>query len=136
RSDSVGGGHSLGDRLDMRVAFGEGFATAYSGMALESALYCDTLGAAQSSGFGIDIEGQSAGTPGWFNEISVMKLVYDLWDVTNDGADNGSIGFAPVFSVMTGSQAATPAFTSIFSFAEALKAENPGSVQFIDALLQ
>ena len=136
RSDSIGGGHSLGDRLDMRVAFGEGFATAYSGMALEGTLYCDTLGAAQASGFGIDIESQSAGTPGWFNEISMMKLVYDLWDVADDGADNGSIGFAPIFSVMTGSQAATPAFTSIFSFAEALKAENPGSVPFIDALLQ
>ena len=136
RSDSIGGAHSLGDRLDMRVAFGEGFATAYSGMALDSALYCDTLGPAQASGFGIDIEGQSAGTPGWYNEISIMKLLYDLWDTADDGVDTGSIGFSPIFNVMTGSQAATPAFTSIFSFAEALKAENPASVQFIDALLQ
>ena len=135
RSDSIGGAHALGDRLDMRVAFGEGFATAYSGMALASALYCDTLGPAQASGFGIDIEGQSAGTPGWFNEISVMKLVYDLWDEADDGADSGSVGFGPIFSVMTDAQAVTPAFTSIFSFAEALKAENPASVPLIDALL-
>jgi hypothetical protein len=136
RSDSIGGGHSLGDRLDMRVAFGEGFATAYSGMALESSLYCDTLGAAQASGFGIDIESQSAGTPGWFNEISIMKVLYDLWDVADDGADQGSIGFAPIYTVMTGAQAVTPAFTSIFSFAEALKNENPAFVPFIDGLLQ
>jgi hypothetical protein len=37
---------------------------------------------------------------------------------------------------MTGAQAATPAFTSIFSFAAALKSEQPASAPFIDALLQ
>ena len=137
RSDSIGGSHALGDRLDMRVAFGEGFATAYSGMALASALYCDTLGPAQGSGFGIDIENQAAGTAGWYNEISVMKLIYDLWDTAPpDGADTGSISFGPIHSVMTGAQAATPAFTSIFSFAAALKSEQPASAPFIDALLQ
>jgi hypothetical protein len=137
RSDSIGGGHSVGDRLDMRVAFGEGFATAYSGMALENALYCDTLGAAQGGGFGIDIESGSTVTPpGWYNEISVMKLLYDLWDADPDVADTDSVGFAPIYGVMTGAQAVTPAFTSIFSFAAALKAENPASGLFIDALLQ
>jgi hypothetical protein len=118
------------------VAFGEGFATAYSGMALDSARYCDTLGPAQGNGFGLDLEDQAAGTPGWYNEISIMKLLFDLWDTDQDGADTDSIGFAPIYRVMTGAQAATPAFTSIFSFAEALKEENPASVPFIDALLQ
>jgi len=137
RSDSIGGAHALGDQLDMRVAFGEGFATAYSGMALNSTLYCDTLGPAQGSGFGIDIENAAAaGTPGWFNEISVTGLVYDLWDTAADGADTGSVGFGPIYDVMTGAQATTPAFTSIFSFAAALKAEQPASVPFVDALLQ
>ena len=136
RSDSIGGAHAIGDRLDMRVAFGEGFATAYSGMALESAQYCDTLGPSQAHGFGIDIENQAAGTAGWYNEISIMKLIYDLWDTAIDGADTGSLGFGPIYNVMTGAQAVTPAFTSIFSFAEALKAENPAHEPFIDALLQ
>lgn len=136
RSDSIGGTHGLGDRLDMRVAFSEGFATAYSGMALESRLYCDTLGPAQGSGFGIDIENQSAGTAGWFNEASVMKFIYDLWDTDLDGADNGSIGFGPIYDVMTGAQANTPAFTSVFSFAAALKEEQPEAGAFIDALLE
>jgi hypothetical protein len=136
RSDSIGGAHAIGDRLDMRVAFGEGFATAFSGMALESARYCDTLGPSQAGGFGIDIEGQAAGTPGWYNEISIMKVIYDLWDTDVDGADTGSLGFGPIYAVLTGAQAATPAFTSIFSFAEALKAENPAHEPFIDALLQ
>ena len=136
RSDSIGGAHAIGDRLDMRVAFGEGFATAFSGMALGSAQYCDTLGPSQAGGFGIDIEGQAAGTPGWYNEISIMKLIYDLWDIDVDGADTDSLGFGPIYTALTGAQATTPAFTSIFSFAEALKAENPVHEPFIDALLQ
>jgi hypothetical protein len=133
RSDSIGGSHTLGDLLDMRVAFGEGSATALSGMVLANPTYCDTSG---SSGFRINIEGQAGGTPGWYNEISVMKLVYDLWDSDIDGADTDSLGFGPLYEVMTGAQAATPAFTSIFSFAATLKAEQPAAVPFIDALLE
>ena len=133
RSDSIGGAHSLGDTLDMRVAFGEGFATALSGMALDNPLYCDTT---LSSGFDINIEGEGATNPGWFNEVSVMKFVYDLWDTVIDGRDTGSIGFGPIYRVMSGAQAAAPAFTSIFSFAAALKAENPLDHAFISELLE
>jgi hypothetical protein len=136
RSDSIGGTHAIGDLLDMRVAFGEGFATAFSGMALDSPDYCDTLGPAQGNGFLIDIEEQAGGTPGWFNETSVMKFVYDLWDTDVDNADTDSIGFGPIHSVMTAAQSDTPAFTSIFSFAEALKQQSPAAVPLIDALLE
>lgn len=137
RSDSIGGAHGLGDSLDMRLAFGEGFATALSGMALNNRIYCDTSWfAGNLSGFEIDIESEFAGTAGWFNEISVMKLIYDLWDTNVDGADNSSIGFAPIYDVMTGPQLATPAFTSIFSFATDLKLSlNAQDNAFVDALL-
>ncbi|MCH8071513.1 MAG: hypothetical protein IIA09_06170, partial [Proteobacteria bacterium] len=136
RSDSIGGAHGVGDLLDMRVAFGEGFATALSGMALNNRIYCDTKWfAGKLSGFEIDIESEFAGTPGWFNEISVMKLIYDLWDTNADiAADDSSIGFAPIYDVMTGPQTTTPAFTSIFSFATELKNVS-GQDAFIDALL-
>jgi len=137
RSDSIGGAHGIGDLLDMRVAFGEGFATAYSGMALESPDYCDTLWFGETlRGFGIDIEAQPGGTAGWFNEISVMKFLYDLWDSDADGLDTASLGFGPIHRIMTAAQAETPAFTSIFSFAAALRAENPEEAAFIDDLLE
>ena len=136
RSDSIGGAHGVGDLLDMRVAFGEGWATALSGMALNNPSYCDTLWfGGNLSGFEIDIESEGGGTAGWFNEISVMKLIYDLWDTNNDGADDSDIGFGPIFNVMTGPQAATPAFTSIFTFATYLKQQGTGQDAFIDALL-
>ena len=138
RSDSIGGSHSVGDLLDMRVAFGEGWATALSGMALNDASYCDTLwgGGGNLTGFEIDLESEGGGTAGWFNEISVMKLVYDLWDTNDDGADNSSIGFGPIYDVMTGPQTATSAFTSIFPFATDLKLSlNTPDNTFVDGLL-
>ena len=137
RSDSVGGAHGIGDQLDMRVAFGEGWATALAGMALDDPEYCDTLGAGNQSGFRINIESPgNIGTPGWYNELSVMKIIYDLWDDEVDGVDTMSIGFSPIYDVMTGEQADTPAFTSIFSFAEALKRLYPQHAAFVDALLE
>ncbi len=135
RTDSIGGAHALGQSLDMRLAFGEGFATALSGIGLNNPIYCDTSGAGQNSGFGIDIENDGFGVDGWYNEVSVLNLIYDLWDTNNDGADNDSIGFGPIYDVMTGAQATTPAFTSIFSFATELKSQNPAQSAFVDALL-
>jgi hypothetical protein len=137
RSDSIGGAHTIGDQLDMRVAFGEGWATALSGMALNNPSYCDTLWfGGNLSGFEINAESEGGGTAGWFNETSVMKLLYDLGDTDDDGADNSSIGFTPIYDAMTGPQAATAAFTSIFSFATELKASlNAQDNTFVDALL-
>jgi len=138
RSDSIGGAHSIGQRLDKRVAFGEGFATALSGIGLANPQYCDTFwdGSGRLTGFDIDIEGESTGTTsGWYNELSVTKLLYDLWDTANDGADDASVGFAPIFEIMTGPQRTTSAFTSVFSFFEALKARPDAPTAFIDGLL-
>ena len=135
RSDSIGGSHGLGQSLDMRLAFGEGFATALSGIGLNNPLYCDTFGAQQANGFGIDIENDNFGVDGWYNELSVLNLIYDLWDTNPDGADNDSLGFGPIYNVMTGSQAGTAAFTSLFSFATELKAQNAAQAPFVDAIL-
>jgi hypothetical protein len=95
RSDSIGGPHSIGQSLDARLAFGEGFATAMAAMVLEEQQYCDTSAAGSNSGFGISTESENRGLQGWMNEMSVATLIYDLWDTDDDGADNGSIGFGP-----------------------------------------
>ena len=140
RSDSLGGIHALGQRLDARLAFGEGWGTAIAGMATGNPIYCDTedpdppLGS--SSGFGVNLESPNplfTGIKGWYNEIVVMSLLYDLWDTNVDGVDTDSIGFLPIYNVMTNEQSNTDALTSIFSFMTAIKAQN--SEPFIDALL-
>ena len=122
RSDSIGGAHGVGDRLDARLAFGEGWATALSGMALGD-LYCDTGVPGTTEGFGIGTESGSWDARGWYDEISVLRFIYDMWDDNDDGggADTVSIGFTPIYNVMIGSQKTTEAFTTIFSFATALR---------------
>jgi hypothetical protein len=137
RSDNIGGAHGPGDRLDARVAFSEGFATAYAGMALDDPLYCDALWSQGIlRGFRIDIESEvTMALAGWYNEASIMKILFDLWDTDNDGADTSSIGFGPIYSVLVGSQVSTDSFTTFFSFAESLKSMALGQDAFIDALL-
>ncbi|NNC76690.1 MAG: hypothetical protein HKN77_01935 [Woeseiaceae bacterium] len=136
RSDSIGGPHALGQSLDARLAFGEGFATALAAMALDDPQYCDTGRPGSTQGFGTNAETDSIGIQGWFNEISVTTLLYDLWDTNDDGADNNSIGFAPIFETMVGPQANTEAFTTVFSFAAELRSMvNPALQSFIDLQL-
>ena len=118
RSDSTGGAHSIGQSIDARLAFGEGWATALAAMALDEPQYCDTSVPGTSGGFGINTETNNSGAQGWFNEMSVATLIYDLFDTNADGTDTGSIGFGPIFDTMTGPQSSTEAFTTLFSFAD------------------
>jgi len=133
RSDNIGGSHGSGDLLDIRTAFGEGWASALAAMSLGDPLYCDT--ASSTSGGGFNAESSSFGIDGWFNEQTIVSLIYDLWDTDNDGADNDSIDFGPIYDVMTGPQSTTAAFTSIFTFATYLKQQGTGKDTFINTLL-
>lgn len=136
RSDSIGGSHSIGQTIDPRLAFGEGWATALAAMALDNPRYCDTRPAGSNVGFEIDIEGNNSGPQGFYNEMSVATMIYDLWDTDNDGTDTGSIGFGPIFDVMTTSQATTAAYTTLFSFATELRTRVTGAdLAFVDSQL-
>ena len=136
RSDSVGGNHSGSDKLDMRVALGEGFGNALSGIITDDPFYRDSLGMNQSQGFEVNVESNPTGTnKGWFSESSTQSLIYDFYDQNNDGSDTLSLGFAPIYNVLIGAERTTPAFTSIFSFANQLKIESPSNSTAIDSLL-
>lgn len=135
RSDSIGGDHggSL-TLLDLRVAFGEGWGNAFSGMVLGGPIYRDSKQGVNSD-FQIDMETDDPLNQGWFSEASVGEILWDLFDATNDPGDATAFGFAPLFAVMTGSQTTTDALTSIFSFITGLRSANPGSLAAIDTLL-
>lgn len=121
RSDSIGGAHTSGDVLDVRVAFGEGFGNAFSAMVLDDPLYIDVTGLAQAEGFYFDIEDNNCLNPGWYSECSIQSIIYDLYDSSDDGVDTISLGFGPIYTVLTTNQKQTPAVTSIFSFIRPLK---------------
>jgi hypothetical protein len=134
RSDSIGGTHGLGDRVDLRVAFSEGWATAFAGLALDDPIYRDTVNDGQASSFFINIESQGNGGRGWYSEQSVQELIFDLVDANIDGNDFLTYPFSSIWSVMTGPVAGTPALTSIFPFLNAIKDTNPGDQVALDLL--
>lgn len=140
RSDSIGQRHSLGESLDLRLAFGEGFAHALAAIALNEQQYCDTGVVATGAGsFGFSTENNNSGLQGWFNELSVATFIYDLWDTGisgTDGTDDNSIGFGPIYETMVGPQRTTDAFTTIFSFAAGLRPMlNAEQLAFVDSQL-
>ena len=135
RSDNFGGPHTYGDRLDLRVAFSEGFSTGLSGIVLADPIYRDTGGAAQAQAGSIDIEGTAPLNVGWFSEQSVQEIVYDLVDAASDGADGLNMSFGALYNAMRVGHRTAVSPTSIFTFLNALKSANPGSESLIDALV-
>jgi len=143
RSDTIGGAHSITDQLDMRLAFSEGWANAFSAIATGDSIYVDTFGAGQARSFSFDLE-QSPNrrnpNAGWFNEEAVQSLLYDLYDNGRDvppgtlTLDDLALGFGPLFDVMIGAQRQTRALTTVFSLVDALKRARPADAPLIDQL--
>jgi hypothetical protein len=134
RDDSLGGPHSLNERLDLRVAFSEGWGNAFAGMVKGDPVYRDSFGAQQRGDFSINVENNAVTFPGWFSEASVQSVFYDAFDVANDGVDTVSLGFAPIHAAMRGAIRTTPAFTSVYALVNALRAAQPGQAGAIGAL--
>jgi hypothetical protein len=138
RTDSIGGAHSLGERLDMRVAFSEGFANAYSAMVLDDPLYRDSFGTAQGSDFNFNIESDAFGAPGWYSEASIHRIVWDFFDAANDAADSDgvTIGYGPMFDVFRAELRTDVPLTSVFAFISALKQRPSMPIDAINARVE
>lgn len=134
RSDSIGGTHSFGERLDPRLAFGEGFGNAFAGMVTGSPLLRDSAGMGQldEGRFNLESDGSD---DGWFSERTCQEILWDLFDAADDGVDAISTGFPPIWQVLTGAERTTPALTSIFPFIAALKQQLAASVSQIDQVV-
>lgn len=126
RDDSVGGSHTSTDRLDMRVAFSEGWGNAWSGMALGSPIYTDSLNNNQGGGFFLNVATAPTSNRGWYSEASAQYLLWTLHQ-------NAAVGFTPIYSSLT-SLATAPSFTSLYSFASALKTTVPAQASAITSL--
>ena len=136
RSDSIGGPHSLASRLDPRVALGEGFGNALSGIVQGDPLYRDSFGERDAQGFSFSLEA-SPQDGGWFSEFSVQSILYDIADSNSDTGDQLSEGFAPIYGALTDPDyLADPGYLSIFTFADAMRRTSPGLTGGIDTLLQ
>ena len=119
RSDSIGGSHSLADMLDMRVAFSEGFANAFTGLVSGQPKYMDSIGRSRLSSFTFSVEDNYYGNQGWYSENSIGKILYDIGDSTNEYGDELSLGFEAIYDVMVDQRfIKNDALSSIFLFSE------------------
>jgi PKD repeat protein len=136
RSDTIGGPHSLDERLDMRVAFSEGFANAFSGMVLDDPVYRDSFGSSQGDDFFFDMENRQTTAPGWYSEDSVQRIAWDLFDTSNDDADAVAIGYGPMYGVFTDELRTGVPLGSLFSFNTALKTRPGIPVAQVNTLVE
>jgi hypothetical protein len=134
RSDSIGGSHSPGDRLDMRVALSEGWGNAFSAMALNDPIYRDSYAGANADN-NDDIESGPDPNSGWFSEASVGQVIWDVFDSSNESGDGVTLGFAPIYQTLVGPQRATMALTDLHTLATGLKSISPSNAGAIDLLL-
>jgi hypothetical protein len=139
RADNIGGGHSVGDKLDPRVAFGEGFGYAFAAIVLNDPVARDSgtdNGNPYSTAFNVETNPQTIPSGGcWCSESSVWSILWDLFDTVADANDSVALGFQPIWDVLIGAQRTTPAFTTIFPFITALKAARPGDAAAINTLV-
>jgi hypothetical protein len=126
RGDSIGGSHGYSNLLDARLAFGEGWANALSGIVLSDQYYLDTTGIRQqTAGYYMNLETDPDTPAGFFSETSVQQILYDIWDNHDEGSetDGVHVDLGIIYDVMHGPQKTTSALTTIYSFLAALKAK-------------
>lgn len=136
RADSIGGSHSLEDRLDFRVAFGEGWGNALSAMITDDIYYRDSFGSGQANGWYLDVNNNNTFNAGWFSEDSVQSILYDIYDDDSEPQDSVALGLGPIYSVLSDGNYRNQAyFTTIYPFINRLKNQQPQSATAIDNLL-
>lgn len=121
RDHSLGGTHAALNKLDMTVAFSEGWGTAWSSIMRGSSIYTDSFGLTQAQGFSFSLATAPKDIDrGWYREDSIDTSLYAL---------SKSQGFAPIWAALTGPMATTQnALATIFSFSAAVRSAGNGAV--------
>ncbi|HYR90215.1 MAG TPA: PPC domain-containing protein [Terriglobia bacterium] len=103
RDDSPGGSHSVGDMLDPRVAWSEGWANFFSSAVRNDAIYRDSMGVNGTRILRYDLEENipAGDRPGYWSEASVQSLLWDLYDDHEDTADDVQFPFSLIWGAFT-----------------------------------
>jgi Fungalysin metallopeptidase (M36) len=133
---SLGGAHSSGDKLDMTLAFSEGWGNAFSSMARSNPIYTDSNGPGQTSGFAINLAslpGTTAVSRGWYSEDSVGASLYSLF--AGSSATTAQ-GFGSIWAALTGPMKTSQnGLATIFSFSEAVRSASVTVGSALNSLL-
>jgi hypothetical protein len=130
QTKTIGGGHEHKDVLDPRLAFAEGFATAFAAILGETSEHVDTKGPDQAGLVDIsnDIELDQYDWGGFFAEDSIEELLWDLYDRNatdkeeeldleggGKARDNVDLGIKPFYDAMRAMRRSS-AFATIHTF--------------------
>ena len=144
RNDSLGGSHSATNRLDMRVAFSEGWGNAFAGLVLDDPIYKDSGGFRQAGGFTLDVNDENiGGIKGWFSEGSVQSAIYQIATSSEVDANEATVGqqaldmdFGHVYRALANSDyRSSPYFTGIHLFLSELVEQSPDKTQAVSAFM-
>jgi hypothetical protein len=123
REDSPGGDHGVGEQLDPRLAWSEGWADFFSGVTTGDPIYIDTgaLRGRQRVLVTTDLElnVHPSDRPGIWSEHSVGSALWDWYDDRSEPGDSVALGFTPMWTAFTGPLRKDPD-AYLLDFADAL----------------
>lgn len=130
RDDSLGGMHGLGDRLDPRLAWGEGFANFFACAVLNDPLYVDS-GRNRGDGsnvrlmFDLDEDRPNGDRAGYWSEHSVGSTLWDIFD-KRPGRNHLGVGFVDMWKVLRSEQWKNlPPYRNLIDFCDLLVERRP-----------
>ena len=135
RADNIGGAHGIGDKLDPRVAFGEGFGYAFAAIVLNDPVARDSFvrrhdAERRVASMSRPIHRPAARHPERQFRLLVQRVVGvvdplgPLRHPADDGNDTVALGFAPLWDVLTGPAANNARIHDHLRFLTALKTTN------------
>ena len=128
RNDSIGGQHYIGDKLDPRVAFAEGFGNGFSGMVFNDPQYLDTRRAGSSGGLRMRVSAAPGSKDrGIYSETSAQYFFWSLYEARDANANSGS--YDRIHALMRDQLPATEGFTTLTSFAAYYNQEHGESAE-------
>lgn len=104
RDDSPGGQHHIGDSLDPRVAWSEGWANFFSGAVRNDSIYRDSSGPNGVNVMRFDLEENfpaGSANPGYGSETSVQALLWDFLDDKSELDDTLQLDFSQIWAAFT-----------------------------------
>ncbi len=136
RDDTFGGFHVIGQRLDPRVAWSEGWATFFGCAAMGTSLKIDSYGSNGRRARTRKVEKNTVpgDTPGISSEHSVSSALWDLADPVADTGDSIALGFGPIWTAFKGGMK-DERFTYLLDFCDVLVRDDPTRGPAIAAVL-
>lgn|GEM_PF-1253719 len=136
KDDSPGASHGVGDVLDPRVAWSEGFANFFSSAARNDPIYRDAKGFNGGKTLRYDLEENvpPGDRPGYWSEASVHSLLWDLFDDAADAGDEVRFSFSSLWEAFADLR--NDYFVYLPYFLERFLARNPESTDVVRSMVQ